>query len=77
MTKTISTTKLGLHIINGTEFPMVAELRRFKAPTGRAIYTVAQVCNGEAFTAEDHKRRRDAEAHVAGLVAVYATPAAA
>jgi streptogramin lyase len=77
MTKILSTTKLGSHLINGTEFPMVAELRRFKAPTGRAVYTVAQVCNGEVFTAEDYKLRRDADEHVAGLVAVYATPSAA
>jgi hypothetical protein len=68
----LSTTKLGAHIINGTEFPMVAQLSRF-APTGRRpVYTVAQVCNGDVHTSDDYRRRRDAQEHVAGLVKVYA-----
>jgi hypothetical protein len=75
-TITLKTITLGAHTINGTDWPVVAELRRFKAPTGRAVYTVAQVCNGSAHTAENFRRLSDAEAHIAGLIKAYAAPVA-
>ncbi len=75
MTKVLKTVRLGAHTINGTEWPMVAELRRFQPAIGRAVYTVAQVCNGTAHTAEDFRRRSDAEAYIDGLVKTYAPTA--
>jgi hypothetical protein len=74
MTTTLKTITLGAHTINGTDWPVVAELRRFRPTGGRAVYTVAQVCNGSAHTAEDFLRLSDAEAHFAGLVKAYAAP---
>ncbi len=76
MTATLKTITLGAHLINGTEWPVLAELRRFRPTGGRAVYTVAQVCNGSAHTAEDFRRLSDAAAYLAGLAKAYAAPTA-